>query len=213
MAQYTTTLRNWCEVIANKYDSEYSIDEVIREAIPKIFNFYFPFYDETKRVDWEVRFVKHFYMREISAETTGLFKLWLEDTLNQIMPKYNKMYEALEKEFAVFQTQNVDEGFTRQTEGNSEGSSEGESVGTHSTTPQGSIDNFLDDKYLDEASKSNSNASSKSSAKNKEDVTFNRKGYENITPASLLKEYSKLFGSVDSLIYKDCESLFFGLWQ
>ena len=213
MAQYTTTMRNWCQILTNKYDSEYGIDTVIREAIPKIFNFNFPFYDEDKRTEWEVRFVKHFYMREISAKTTGLFKLWLEDTLNQIMPKYNKMYLALETEFNVLQTQNVNEGFTRETNGKSSGSSRGNGLGTHSTTPQGTLDNFLDDKYMDEASKSHSSAFSKSHAQNKEDVTFNRKGFENATPAEMLKEYSKLFGSVDSLIYKECESLFFGLWQ
>ena len=62
MAQYTTSIRNLCQVLSNKEDYTDSINAVVLEAAPKIFDFSFPFYDETKKIDWEVRFLKHFYI-------------------------------------------------------------------------------------------------------------------------------------------------------
>lgn len=38
-------------------------------------------------------------MEEIGGETVGLWKLWLEDKLNAIMPYYNKLYETTVKDY------------------------------------------------------------------------------------------------------------------
>lgn len=213
MAQYTTSIRNLCQVLSNKEDYTESINAVVLEAAPKIFDFTFPFYDESKKIDWEVRFLKHFYMREISAETVSLFKLWLEDTLNQIMPKYNKMYLAAESEYKLFQTYAEHEELTREGSGSSSGSASAEGVATHSTTPQGTLSNFLDNKYLDDANQTTSSNSSEASAESSETVERDTYGYTGRTPAEMLMEFNRLFGSVDQLIYQECESLFFGLWQ
>ena len=67
------------------------IGTVIAEAAPLFFNFNFPFYDETKRAEFEQNFLRHFYMREIGLETIDYFMLRLEDKLNTIMPYYNKL--------------------------------------------------------------------------------------------------------------------------
>lgn len=53
MANFTTTTRTICEMLTGKTTP---ISEVITEAAPLFFNFNFPFYDETKRAEFEQNF-------------------------------------------------------------------------------------------------------------------------------------------------------------
>lgn len=96
MAVLTTKTKTICESVINyEYVSgRYNVDEIITQAAPKIFDFPFPIYDETHRLELEKKILRRYYMREIGAETVGLWKLFMEDTLNEIMPKYNILYEA-----------------------------------------------------------------------------------------------------------------------
>lgn len=96
MAVVTTKTKTICESVINyEYVSgRYNVDEIIEQAAPKIFDFPFPIYDETHRLELEKKILRRYYMREIGAETVGLWKLFMEDTLNEIMPKYNILYEA-----------------------------------------------------------------------------------------------------------------------
>ena len=96
MSKYTTEVRFLCENLAGLDAStgESSIEDIITSAAPKIFNFSFPIFDETYRLPLERKILRHFYTREISEETVGLWKLRLNDKLNVIMPYYNKLYES-----------------------------------------------------------------------------------------------------------------------
>nr|DAM35601.1 MAG TPA: Lower collar protein [Caudoviricetes sp.] len=60
-----------------------------------LFDFSYPIYDETQRARFEIMILKYYFQRDISAETVGQFKLWADDLLNRIMPKYNTLYNAL----------------------------------------------------------------------------------------------------------------------
>lgn len=101
MSKYTTELRYICEFEAGLTESEgyNSISDILTEAAPKIFSFDFPIFDETYRPVLEKAILRHFYTREISEETYGLWKLRLEDKMNLIMPYYNKLYETELLEF------------------------------------------------------------------------------------------------------------------
>lgn len=96
MSKYTTELRYICEVEAGLSESKgyNQIDNILTAAAPNIFNFSFPIFDENYRLTLEKKILRHFYTREISEETYGLWKLRLEDKLNLIMPYYNKLYES-----------------------------------------------------------------------------------------------------------------------
>lgn len=96
MSKYTTELRFICETEAGKTESVglSKVDEVITAALPKIFDFYFPIFDENYRVPLETKIIRHYYTREIGMETYGLWKLKLHTKLNEIMPYYNKLYES-----------------------------------------------------------------------------------------------------------------------
>lgn len=97
MSVYTTELRYICEVEAGRTESEglTQIDEIIDDSRRAIFGNY-PIFDEAYRGTLETIILKHYYMWEIGAETVGLFKLWLNERMNEIMPKYNLMYKALD---------------------------------------------------------------------------------------------------------------------
>lgn len=177
MANFTTTIRTICETLTGKATP---ISEVITEAAPLFFNFNFPFYDETKRAEFETNFIRHFYMREIGLETQAYFFLRLEDKLNLIMPYYNKLLTANAIDYDPFFNEIIDESITRQRTGTTNGTDTTETSGnsttkgtTTSTTqssaddnnqqsdlPQGDLTNFNDNSYMSSAGKGHTESNS-----------------------------------------------------
>ena len=96
MSKYTTEVRFICETYAGLDESaDYmGIDEVLDKSRGKVFDFDFPIFDENYRSVLEDKILKHYYTREIGAETIGLWKLWLNTRMNEIMPYYNQLYAS-----------------------------------------------------------------------------------------------------------------------
>lgn len=96
MSVYTTEVRYICEVEAG-YDASQGfskIDEILDKAVPKVFDFEWPMFDEEYRVPLEKKILRYFYTREICCETYGLWKLMLQNKLCEIMPYYNQLYKS-----------------------------------------------------------------------------------------------------------------------
>lgn len=175
------------------------ISTVIAEATPLFFNFAFPFYDETKRAEFEQNFLRHFYMREIGLETIEYFMLRLEDKLNTIMPYYNKLLLANAKEYDPFYTEVIDETINRERNGKSNGTDNTETSGNSTTKgtttnttessaddnnqqsdlPQGSLSNFNDNSYMSSAGKGHTE--SNSTVNGTDESTGTNKGTSNTT--------------------------------
>lgn len=104
MSTYTTELRYILESYAGLDSStEYpSIDTVISKARKKLFSFNYPIFDEKYREHLESLICLHYYKREIGFETVGLFKLYLEQKMREIMPFYNQLYKSELLEFNPF---------------------------------------------------------------------------------------------------------------
>lgn len=96
MSKYTTEVRFICESVTGRHDSVGfdDVDTIISEAIPHIFNFDFPIFDENYREVLCTKILRHYYTREIGLESYGLWKLKLQTKLNEIMPYYNKLYNS-----------------------------------------------------------------------------------------------------------------------
>ena len=109
MSKYTTEVRFICETASGLGESKgfTDVDTIITNAIPKIFNFSFPIFDEKYRTVLEKKILKHFYTREICEETVGLWKLRLDTKLNEIMPYYNKLYKSELLEYNPLYTNNL----------------------------------------------------------------------------------------------------------
>lgn len=118
LAKYTTEVRTICEFYANQKTpapSDFtSVDSTIQAAIPNIFTFTFPIFDESYRVPLETKILRHYYTREIGLETVGLWRLKLETKLNEIMPYFNQLYKSELLEFNPFY--DVELGTTRNNE-------------------------------------------------------------------------------------------------
>ena len=96
MAEYTTEVRHICENYANLTESQgyNSIASILNNSWDKVFDFDFPIFDENYREPLCKKILKHFYTKEIGEETVGLWKLRLDDRMNEIMPYYNQLYES-----------------------------------------------------------------------------------------------------------------------
>ena len=136
MAKYTTELRSICEVYAGYREEQglNEVDTVIQKALPKIFDFDFPIYDEKYRNVLETKIVKHFYTREICAETVGRWKLFLNERLNLIMPYYNQRYKSTLIEFNPLYDVDLTTEHSKNNGGNSESNSNSDSNRTYSRT-------------------------------------------------------------------------------
>lgn len=188
MSKYTTEVRFICEVNSGLNESVgYSkIEDVITGAIPKIFDFDFPIFDESYRSVLERKILKHFYTREICEETVGLWKLRLDTRLNEIMPYYNKLYKSELLNFNPLYTDNLTRTRTtklnskRETDNNGEvdttnnSNSQGSGSGTtnnngsdlYSDTPQGSLNGVESGTYLTNARKTSDTSTSSSNTSN-----------------------------------------------
>jgi hypothetical protein len=93
LSVYTTEVRYICEYEAGLIESTgyNDIDDVIAKSWDKIFK-KFPIFDETYRKQLCTKILNHYYTREIGAETASLWKFWLNQKMNEIMPYYNKLY-------------------------------------------------------------------------------------------------------------------------
>lgn len=101
MSKYTTEVRYICEHYAGYDKSQPYADTnyIISESRKSIFDFNYPLFDEEYKPVLETKILKHYYGREIGAETVGRWKLWLDMRMNEIMPYYNKLYDLYSREF------------------------------------------------------------------------------------------------------------------
>ena len=194
MSVYTTELRCICENYAGLSGGFDSVDKIISTAIPKLFSFDFPIFDENYRSVLCTKIIRHYYTREISEETVGLWKLRLQTKLNEIMPYYNKLYLSEQLKFNPLQ----DADYSVTHTGNESGKSETEAskdavqcVTGHSnattkiTGDKDSQENSSStfDQTIDEIGNSTSDSESKAS-KNRsftEDTTIAKDGNKNTT--------------------------------
>lgn len=198
MSKYTTEVRFICETASGLDESKgyKDVDTIITNAIPKIFTFTFPIFDENYRTVLEKKILKHFYTREICAETVGLWKLRLDTMLNEIMPYYNKLYKSELLEFNPLYTANLtrtkksdydsnrneNENINDTTKNNgttnstNESSVNGTGTDLYSDTPQGSLTGVENKTYLTNARKTTDSGTTNSTTSNTstENSTYGR---------------------------------------
>ena len=112
MANYTVELR-----------------EIIDSGI-NIFAFNYPFYDEKKRAEFEEKFKRHFYFREIGCETPDRFMFYLQEKMLTVFPYYNKLFETATIDYEITDNYKLTETYTRNVE------NKGQSSGVSSTVGQ-----------------------------------------------------------------------------
>lgn len=142
MSKYTTEVRFICEQKAGITESvgANSVDSIIANAWNKIFTTNCTFFDEDYRQVLCSKILKHYYLREISAETVGIWLLWLNTKLEEIMPYYNKLYESALLEFDPFK----DVDYTKTHEGAFDGTKDVDGTTTDTLAKTGNTITIID---------------------------------------------------------------------
>lgn len=219
--------------IPMEYLDKYTVDEIIDKARINIFNFSYPIYEASHKSTLEKKILKHYYTREISAETFGLWQLWLNTKMNEIMPKYNKLYRA-EKELVDKMMLNIDvvtnhlrtDDLLHEADYATTSNTNDESTDKrrYSDTPQGSISfadadtgnvwltEFERNDHEGESTNRGTNIGSDSNTGTQANDTT-EKGYRGGRAYfELLDEFKDKVVNIDLMVINDLNDLFFGLW-
>ena len=243
MSKYTTELRFICENYSGLLESTgyNGIEDVIESARSKVFDFAYPIFDEAYRSVLETKILKHYYTREIGAESVGLWKHWLNTKLNEIMPYYNKMYKSELLEFNPMYDVDIKKTYKLQKDGTKTdtGLTTGNVTSTdkvvynnsnmnyYADTPQGGVSDLENLDYLTNATKdvgngettntgnntTNTNSSLASVIKNTDDYLESVSGKTSGSSyAKLLEDYRATFLNIDMMIIDELKDLFMNLW-
>ncbi len=126
MAKYTITIKS---LIDNNFD--FKMDS-------------YPIFDENYRDTLNQNILYHYYENEIGFETASLFRFYLNQKLNEIMPYYNELYKVQKKlidENLLLNNVNLKEQLigSNRTETNSTSQSSNNGKSLFQDTPQGQI--------------------------------------------------------------------------
>lgn len=144
MSVYTTEVRFICESKSGLETSGGSndVDKIIASSWNKIFTNKAPFFDEEYRSVLCQKILKHYYLREICCETAGMWILFMNTRLEEIMPYYNQLYNSAKIEFNPMNDINLTRTHERSTEGTSkeDGTRTDNTSGKKTITSKKSID-------------------------------------------------------------------------
>lgn len=126
MAKYTITIKT---LIDNNFD--FKMDS-------------YPIFDENYRETLNNNILNHYYENEIGFETAPLFRFYLNQKLNEIMPYYNELYKVQKKlidENLLLNNVNITESLTgsNTTQSSSESTSNSNGKNLFQDTPHGEL--------------------------------------------------------------------------
>lgn len=207
-------------------DDKTKIKDLAKVGRSEIFDFDYPLTDNIKKEDFETMILNKFLMRRIGFETLTAFKIQLNVKLNEIMPMYNKMFDAIENwdilndgeitEKSGTDDRNID---TTNTLKNSSITNNSEiSDRRNSDLPQSQLANVRDGSYVTDYNY-DTNSSNSSDSSNSEGFSNSKDNnvYNEVikrSPAdkiSIYKEFQENLKSIYTLIFKDLDCLFFQL--
>lgn len=181
MSKYTTEVRFICETEYGLSESKgyKDIDEIVDKVWDKVFYSKFPIFDEEYRKPLCKKILKHFYTREIGAETVGLWKFWINRDLEEQMPYFNQLYESALLKFDPFK--DVDYETTGNKKGNGSSSEETKNSGKDAIKNSGkdTVEFSGKDKNVGNETNRGSDSLHSSEVKSGEDTVDNSGNYTN----------------------------------
>ena len=235
MSKYTTEVRYICENEAGYTESKGAtkVDEILDNSWDKIFTTTCTFFDENYRSILCKKILKHYYTREIGAETVGLWKMWINRKLEEVMPYYNQLYSSTVLEFNPLydfdvyrshnKTNNGSANETRSGSGTTGGTLGSHSLELYSDTPQGGVTNLQNQTYLTNATDVTRNdtttgtysdsATTTGQSANTEAYTEQVYGKQGSgTYSKMLSEFRETFLNIDMQVIEEFADCFLNLW-
>ena len=232
MSKYTTELRWLVEDAETRAHGSYTPFQYTDATWQRLGLDSYPIFDEAHRAELNAKIVNHYYMREIGAETAGLFRLYMMRTMNEIMPYYNKLYEVQAQIDAPltdyehrreesWEVEN-DEEWSNENKGQS--STESDSRNVYSDTPMGLLGNsgspsvanldYATNVTYDDGSTSGT-TSANGTGTNKKGEGGRRLTEETGRNASQMDLYEKVlrnWSNIDMMIIDELSICFMGVW-
>lgn len=178
------------------------------------FDFNYTLTDKITKEDFEVMILNHFLMRRIGYDTVTAFKIALCNKLNEILPKYNMLFNSMDgwdlfnDGETLTRVEDTDMSTTSRTSGRGDNISDRR----FSNTPQNELSNVRDGKYVTEYNYDTDNSTTLTDANNS---SSGRSVFtEHRNRDNHVEEYVKFSNEVNNvytLIFKDLEPLFYGL--
>lgn len=143
MSKYTTEVRFICESKSGLENSKGcdDVDEILNNSWNKIFTTKVEIFDENYRPVICKKILKHYYLREICSETVGIWKLWLNTRLEEILPYYNQLYKSALLEFNPLYDVNITRTHNRTIDENKTENGTSTETSTDKNTGSGTRDN------------------------------------------------------------------------
>lgn len=218
--QYTISVR-WIVESYSQETPDITTDQKITIALPKIFNFDFPIYDESYRTTFEDKLIRHFYFHEINITSIGRWKFMLREKLNLIMPVYNKMYEAVAIKYDPLIDTQMHETYTRNNNLTSDSSTNGNvtqkdtsnNSQVYSDLPQTTLHggDYATNSTQNEGtanSTQNARQTANATSNNKETYEHDNTGFSSRSQQALLMEYYESLRNVDEMVFNELRELF-----
>lgn len=207
-------------------DDKTKIKDLAKEGRTKIFDFDYPLSEHINREDFECMILNHYITRRIGFDTPTLFKIQLNVKLNEIMPMYNKMFDALSgwnifkdgEKTTRYGTDNREITSNTENELHNTSTSENVSDRRNSNTPQNELQNVRDGKYVTDYNYDTNNGTDTSESNGtstnttNDDNTYNEIIEKtNANKIEILKEMQQEIKSIYSLIFDDLDVLFYSI--
>lgn len=180
----------------------------------------YPLSENISKEDFEVMILNHFLMRRIGFDTVNAFSIRLINKLCEIMPDYNKMFDALSGWNIFNDGETISRTSVTDTEDSNVdlnmSSSETDTTADnrYSNTPQTDLNNVKDGKYVSEYTYNTGHAEDQSSSTRTGSSEGNSTTNETITrsPSDKIKIYNEFIKNrnhIYSMIFEELESLFY----
>ena len=213
------TLKSLMNSICNYGKEEktniYNLAKGSRETI---FNFDYPLSVNVNREDFEIMILNHYIHRRIGFDTPTEFRIALNVKLNEIMPRYNKLFDMLDgwdlyndgEVTTRVQTDNGTNTLNNTVNANNTNISDRR----NSNVPQNELEDVQNGSYMtdynyDTNTDSNTTVTNTSgNNSNTTNETITRSPSDKIR---IYKEFMENVNNIYSLIFKDLDSLFYGL--
>ena len=222
------------DVDLNDPAPEVKIKDLAKVGRSTIFNFEYPLSSRVDKEKFECMILNHFLQRRIGFETVTAFRIQLDVKLNEIMPLYNKMFDALEN-WEIFNDGEVTTRTGTDNRTSESTNNTSNQMSNHSTTstadisdrrnselPQNQLEDLRNGSYVTNynydtnTNNGEDNSTSQGTSQAQNNGTDVNEYNETIkrTPAdkiAILKEMQENVKTIYSMIFKDLDCLFYQL--
>lgn len=222
------------DVDLNDPAPDVKIKDLAKVGRSTIFNFDYPLSSKVDKEKFECMILNHFLQRRIGFETVTAFRIQLDVKLNEIMPFYNKMFDALEN-WEIFNDGEVTTRTGKDNRTSESTNNTSNQMSNHSTTstadisdrrnselPQNQLEDLRNGSYVtnynydtntnngedNSTSQGTSQAQNNGTDVNEYNETIKRTPTDKI---AILKEMQENVKTIYSMIFKDLDCLFYQL--